>query len=85
MDFKLLIQWALEVLTQILMKNNSVELCEIVPDAGETYVIGAIRSRDINIQRWRVRNAIQTVDPLSRVLRRTFAVVRRVYIQCTLP
>ena len=69
---------------------NEEQLCDIVrdilqlmPDAGETYVIGAIRSRGIIIQRWRVRNAIQTVDPISRALRRTVAVVRRVYnVRC---
>ena len=50
-----------------------------MPDAGET-IIGAIRSRGIIVQRWRIRQAIQTVDPISRALRRTFAVVvRRVY------
>lgn len=50
-----------------------------MPDAGETYIIGAIRSRGMIVQRWRIRQAIQTVDPISRALRRTFAVVRRVY------
>ena len=59
--------------------NAVRDILGTIPDAGETYVIGALRSRGIHIQRWRVHNAIQTVDPISRALRRTFAVVRRVY------
>lgn len=55
------------------------EVLQNMPDAGETYIIGAIRSRGIIVQRWRIRQAFQTVDPISRALRRTFAVVRRVY------
>ena len=55
------------------------EVLQNMPDAGETYIIGAIRSRGMIVQRWRIRQAIQTVDPISRALRRTFAVVRRVY------
>ncbi len=63
--------------------NAVRDILGTIPDAGETYVIGALRSRGIHIQRWRVRNAIQTVDPISRALRRTFAVVRRVYnVRC---
>ena len=55
------------------------EVLQNMPDAGETYIIGAIRSRGMIVQRWRIRQAIQTVDPISRALRRTFALVRRVY------
>ena len=59
------------------------DILQLMPDAGETYVIGSIKSRGINIQRWRVRNAIQIVDPVSRALRCTLAVVRRVYnVRC---
>ena len=53
-----------------------------MPDARETYIIGAIRSRGIIVQRWRIRQGIQTLDPISRALRRTLAVVRRVYNVC---
>ena len=55
------------------------EVLQNMPDAGETYIIGARRSRGMIVQRWRIRQAIQTVDPISRALRRTFALVRRVY------
>ena len=62
------------------------QLCEVVrgvlntlPNAGETYIIGACRSRGIHVQRWRIRDAIKVVDPVSRALRRTVSIVRRVY------
>eukprot|EP00111_Clytia_hemisphaerica_P013704 TCONS_00040304-protein len=55
------------------------EILQILPDAGETMVIGALRSRDIFVQRRRIRDAINDVDPVGRALRRTISVVRRVY------
>ena len=41
------------------------EVLQVLPNAGETFVLGALRQRNIRIQRWKVRNAIRTVDPLS--------------------
>ena len=55
------------------------EVLQILPNAGETFVQGALRQRNIHVQRWRVRNAIQVVDPLSRAMRRSVAILRRVY------
>ena len=62
------------------------ELCDTIktvldtlPDAGETFIIGSLRSRGIFVQRRRVREAIAEVDPINRALRRTFAVIRRAY------
>ena len=66
-------------ITEDELCNVVHEVLQNVPDAGETYIIGAIRSRGMIVQRWRIRQAIQTVDPISCALRRTFAVVRRVY------
>ena len=64
--------------------NAVREILSTMPDAGETYITGALRSQAIHVQRWRVRNAIQIVDPISRALRRTFAVVRRIYnVRCS--
>ena len=62
------------------------QLCDVVsnglrimPNAGETYVIGPLRNRGIRVQRRRIREAINTVDPVSRALRRCRAVIRRTY------
>ena len=54
-------------------------MLQVMSDAGETYVIGALRSRGISVRRWRIRYAIFTKDPVSRALRRCQAVVRRKY------
>ena len=48
----------------------------ILPEAGETIIIGALRSRSIHVH---VREAINVVDPVSRALRRTVTIVRRKY------
>ena len=55
------------------------EILNILPNAGETYVLGACRSRGIHVQRSRLRDAINTVDPINRALRRTVSIVRRQY------
>ena len=55
------------------------EVLQILPNAGETFVQGALRQRNIHVQRWRVKNTIQLVDPLSRAMRRSVAILRRVY------
>ena len=49
------------------------------PDAGEVVIIGAVHSRGLRIQRFRIRDSIQQVNPVSRTKRRAAAVVRRVY------
>ena len=65
---------------------SGVELDELVsnilqrtPDAGEVMIIGAVHLRGLRIQRFRIRESIQRVDPVSRKLRRAAAVVRCVY------
>ena len=55
------------------------EILDILPDAGETYVIGVLRQRSIHAQRHRIRAEIEEVDPASCSLRRTISIVRRVY------
>ena len=37
----------------------------ILPEVGETIIIGALRSRSIHVQRRRVHEAINTVDPVK--------------------
>lgn len=67
-------------------KISHADLCEVVqevlnvlPNAGETYITGACRSRGIYVQRQRIREAINEVDPVSRALRKTLSIVRRAY------
>ena len=64
------------------------ELCNVIrsilnilPDAGETMVLGSLRGRGIFVfvQRNRIRSAIIEVDPVNRALRRTVSIIRRSY------
>ena len=61
---------------EVLVFYNSTK---VMPNAGETYIIGSLRSRGMCVQRWRTREANFTVDPVSRALRQCQAVVRRTY------
>ena len=67
-------------------KISDEDLCTVIsdalrilPNAGESYIIGACRSRNLHVQRWRIREAILRVDPVSRALRRTTSIIRRTY------
>ena len=40
---------------------------------------GALRGRGINVQRWRIRNAIRNIDPINRAIRRRYTIQRRLY------
>ena len=45
------------------------EIQELTPNIGQARLLGALRSRGLNIQRWRVRNCLRTLDPVGTVLR----------------
>ena len=51
----------------------------ILPEAGETIIIGDLRSRSIHVRRRRVLEAINAVDPVIGALRRTVTIIRRKY------
>lgn len=55
------------------------QILQRTPNAGETYILGSLRSRSIRIQRWRVRQSLHEIDPIGRSLRRRRAVRRRIY------
>ncbi|XP_039657021.1 uncharacterized protein LOC120559393 [Perca fluviatilis] len=63
-----------EVLTDITR-----EILQTTPNAGERYVLGGLRSRNIRIQRWRVRRCLQHLDPVGRAYRQRRAIRRRIY------
>ena len=66
-------------ISRIDLCNVVREVLQLLPNAGETFVLGALRQRNIHIQRWKVRDAICSVDPLGRAMRRSVAILRRVY------
>ena len=49
------------------------------PNAGETMTFRALRGRGLRVQRHRVRESINRVDPVGRALRRQRTIVRRIY------
>ncbi|MGH0174935.1 UNVERIFIED_CONTAM: hypothetical protein FKN15_068250 [Acipenser sinensis] len=55
------------------------EILSQTPNAGETYVIGSLRSRGLHVQRWRIRQSLQHLDPVGRAFRRRRAIRRRAY------
>ena len=50
-----------------------------MPNAGETYIKGSLRSRGINIPRRRLREQLNIIDPIGRELRKRKPIKRRVY------
>ena len=52
---------------------------QMSPNSGERMVMGWFKARGIFVQRWRVRNSIWRVDPVSRELRRKTVTQRRIY------
>ncbi|XP_046839481.1 uncharacterized protein LOC124433742 [Xenia sp. Carnegie-2017] len=55
------------------------EILQLTPYSGETYVKGSLHARGVLVQRSRVRESLQRVDPIGRSLRRRYAICRRVY------
>ena len=46
----------------------------LTPFSCETYIQGALRARGIHIQRWKIRDALQQVDPVNRAVRRRYSI-----------
>ena len=55
------------------------EIQELTPNIGQARLLGPLRSRGLNIQRWRVRNCLHTLDPIGTALRWRLAIYRRKY------
>ena len=58
---------------------NIRDILRLTPFLGESYVRGALRGRGIFIQRWKIRQALQTVNPINHAIRRKSAIQRRLY------
>ena len=53
------------------------------PNMGERMLLGALRSRKLKIQRWKIRESISRVDPIGRSMRRLTVIRRRKYnVKC---
>lgn len=52
-------------------------ILQTTPYSGERYIRAALQTRNLRIQRWRVRRCLQHLDPIGRAFRR--AIHRRIY------
>ena len=53
---------------------NVRHILQLTPFSGETNIQGALRARGIHIQRWKIRDALQQIDPVNRAVRRIYDV-----------
>ena len=53
--------------------------CYQLPYSGEPYIRGAPRSRDIHPQSWKIRDALQQIDPVNRAVRRMYTIQSCIY------
>ena len=58
---------------------NVRDILRITPFSAETYVRRALRARRIYVQRWKIREALQRIDPVNRAIRRRCAIQRRLH------
>ena len=55
------------------------DVLALTPNAGETYVMGSLRSRGIIVQRRRLQDRLKVLDPVGRAIRKHKSIIRRVY------
>ncbi|MED6240041.1 hypothetical protein ATANTOWER_015162 [Ataeniobius toweri] len=67
------------VLTDQDLTRVVTDILQRTPNAGETYVLGSLASREIHVQHWHVRQCLQEVDPIGRSFRRRRTIRRRIY------
>ena len=61
------------------LDNVVAEILETTPQAGRNLVCGSLQSRGIQVQRRRIVEAIQRVDPVTPTLRDSRQIVGRRY------
>lgn len=73
-----------ESLTYSTLSNENLnavvrQILQSTTNAGERYVHGSLRSCGLRIQRWRVRQSLEEIDPIGRPFRRRRTIRRRIY------
>ena len=61
------------------LEKITEEIRAITPNIGQQRLQGALRSRGIRVQRWRIRKILREVDPLGTVPRRRSMIHKRKY------
>ena len=58
---------------------NVRDILQLTPFSCETYIRGVLRSHGIRFQRWKIRGALQQIEPVNCAVRRRYAIRRRIY------
>ncbi|KAL1488698.1 hypothetical protein ABEB36_014497 [Hypothenemus hampei] len=66
-------------ITDEQLRTSVHEILNLTANAGELYVLGALRARGFDVSRWRVRDCLWELDAAGRAMRRRTAIIRRVY------
>ena len=61
------------------LDNQIREILQLTPYSGESYVRGSLESRNIHMQRTRIRQSLRRIDGVGRAVRRRYAICRRTY------
>lgn len=61
------------------LDNQIQEILLLTPYSGESYVRGSLKSRNIHVQRSRIRKSLRRIDGIGRAVRRRYAICRRIY------
>ncbi|CAC5405288.1 unnamed protein product [Mytilus coruscus] len=69
----------LQVSLSTIRRRRDELALQFTPNAGESFIQGSFRGRGIRIQRWRLRERLNVIDPVGRALRKRRAIQRRVY------
>jgi len=70
-------------LNDTYMKEIMREIMTLTPGIGQTCMLGALRSRGVKVQHWRVRALLREIDPIGTVLRWQGPISRRKYnVRC---
>ena len=59
--------WAM--ITDDELERTVREIQELTPNIGQARLLGALRSRGLNIQQRQVRNCLRSIDPIVTALR----------------
>ena len=65
------------------LRETMQEIMNVTPGIGQTRMIGALHSRGIRVQRWKVRELMRELDPVGTALRWRGTICRRMYnVRC---
>ena len=78
-QFGLLTNTSFTNITDERLDQHVRNILQSTPRVGLSLTRGALRARGVNVQRERVRESMNRVDPLSRTVNHTQVITRRVY------